>query len=94
MEWSAMLICKSTITILKPVFDCPYNDDGLAPLWIVGTRDAYVYVRQGDSVFALLQVEYVHKRWNPLDVFWLLLQNSAHFLTWNTPVIQQYTPQF
>jgi hypothetical protein len=57
-----MLFCKSTITILKPVFDCPFNDAGLAPLWIVGTRDAYVYVLQGDSVFSLLQVEYVHTR--------------------------------
>jgi hypothetical protein len=60
MEWLAMLFCKSTKTILKPVFDCASNDAGLAPLWIVGTRDAYVYVLQGDSVFSLLQVEYVH----------------------------------
>jgi hypothetical protein len=65
MEWSAMLFCKSTKTILKPVFDCPSNDAGLAPLWIVGTRDAYVYMLQGDSVFSLLQVEYIHSKGPP-----------------------------
>jgi hypothetical protein len=32
--------------MLKPVFECASRSAGLAPLWIVGTRDAYISVLQ------------------------------------------------